>query len=126
MTLTFSDVGSGGDIHYYGGGTIGSGTYQPDARAISPLSSGSVLAGTSRTAWLSSFTNQPANGSWTLFVADVVGGNGAPTVSSWGLTLDLVPVPEATQWAMCGVMAVFGVGYYLRVRRQVLGKADKP
>ncbi|TAK99473.1 MAG: PEP-CTERM sorting domain-containing protein [Verrucomicrobia bacterium] len=121
MNVTFDDSAST-DIHFYGGTGIPSGSYQPDARNVSPLSSGSVLAGASRSAWLSSFTNQSANGSWTLFVADVVGGNGAPTVTSWGLSLDLVPVPEASQWAMCGAMAVFGAGYFWRVRKQAMRK----
>jgi hypothetical protein len=49
----------------------------------------------------------------------VVSGNTA-SVSSWGLVLDLVPVPEVSQWTMCGAMAVFGVGYFLHVRKQVL------
>lgn len=122
INVTFNDSAAT-DIHYYGGLGVPTGSYQPDARNISPLSSGSVLAGFDRAnsgAWLSSFTNQSANGSWTLFVADVVGGGSGPTVTSWGLTLDLVPVPEASQWAMCGAMAVFGAGYFWRVRRQVL------
>ncbi len=122
MLVTFDDTGAGGDIHYYGGLTTPSGVYEPDARNISPLSSGSVLAGFDRAgsgAWLSSFTNQSANGSWTLFVADVVSSGSPSSISSWGLSLDLVPVPEASQWAMCGAMAVFGAGYFWRVRQQV-------
>ncbi|TAL05897.1 MAG: PEP-CTERM sorting domain-containing protein [Verrucomicrobia bacterium] len=128
MAVTFDD-GAATDIHFYGGTGIPSGSYQPDARNVSPLSSGATLAGFDRAtsgAWLSSFTNQSANGSWTLFIADVVGGGSGPTVTSWGLTLDLVPVPEASQWAMCGAMAVFGAGYFYRVRRKVLsGNKDR-
>ncbi|TAK97781.1 MAG: PEP-CTERM sorting domain-containing protein [Verrucomicrobia bacterium] len=118
MAVTFDDTASNGDIHYYGGSGVPTLAYEPDARNISPLSSASLLAGASRTAWLGSFTNQSANGSWTLFIADVVGGGSGPSVTSWGLTLDLVPVPEASQWAMCGAMAVFGAGYFWRVRRR--------
>lgn len=121
INVTFDDSAST-DIHFYGGTGIPSGSYQPDARNVSPLSSGATLAGFDRAnsgAWLNSFTNQSANGSWTLFIADVVGGGSGPTVTSWGLTLDLVPVPEASQWAMCGAMAVFGAGYFWRVRGQV-------
>ncbi|TAK92755.1 MAG: PEP-CTERM sorting domain-containing protein [Verrucomicrobia bacterium] len=124
INVTFND-GAATDIHYYGGTGIPSGSFQPDARNISPLSSGATLAGFDRAnsgAWLSSFTNQSANGSWTLFIADVVGGGTGPTVTSWGLSLDLVPVPEASQWAMCGAMAVFGAGYFWRVRKQVTGE----
>jgi MYXO-CTERM domain-containing protein len=34
------------------------------------------------------------------------------------LDVTLTAVPEASSWAMGGVMALVGAGYFLRVRRQ--------
>ena len=51
---------------------LASGTYQPDGRAADPLE---VTAASPRTRDLSRFNGQLAGGAWTLFIADVAGGD---------------------------------------------------
>jgi hypothetical protein len=80
------------DIHSYGGngGAPITGIWQPDGRNVDPQL---VLDTDARTATLSSFTNQVANGTWTLFVSDQTGGQQS-TLQSWNLTIS-TGVPEA-------------------------------
>lgn len=69
------------------------GLFQPDARTESPLS---VLDTSPRSAFLDSFNGLDANGSWTLFVADLSGADEA-TFESWGLTIaGVIPEPSTT------------------------------
>ena len=112
MTVTFADSAINGDIHYYGGTGVPSGTYQPDARNISPLSSAAALSLFDRGnngAWLNSFTNLDVSGTWTLFVADVVGGGSPSTVADWGLTIDYLNVPEPSVVALAGLGLALGL-----------------
>lgn len=94
------------DIHTYAtGGASGLivGTWQPDGRNIDPQF---AIDTDPRTAMLSSFTNQPANGTWTLFIADMGAGGGQSTLVSWGITLTTQsPVPEPTT----GSLLILGV-----------------
>jgi subtilisin-like proprotein convertase family protein len=94
MNVTFSDaaatdVHSGLSTTY---GTLATGTYQPDGRAADP---DEVLDSSPRTLSFSGFTGQVASGDWTLFIADVAGGETA-TLGSWNLTLTTTAVPEPT------------------------------
>src|ERR1051326_4397375 len=86
-SVTFADSAVNGDVHEYRIKLFGdentpispapsplTGTWAPDGRNISPLSSGTVLAATPRSALLSSLNGLDPNGSWTLFVADVATG----------------------------------------------------
>jgi subtilisin-like proprotein convertase family protein len=82
----------------------GTGTYQADGRNISPLSSRSLFDLTSPTALLRSFNGLNANGNWTLFLADVSGGD-VSTVTSWGL--DIAAVPEPASLIEGGVAMLF-------------------
>jgi subtilisin-like proprotein convertase family protein len=79
------------------------GTWQPDARDIDPLSAPSAFdaAGTAN---FDVFSDQDPNGQWTLFVADVSAGGGQSTVSSWGMQIEEVPEPAG------GMLAIFGAG----------------
>lgn len=95
MNVTFSDAAAT-DVHTglsttYG--TLATGTYQPDGRAADP---DEVLDSSPRTLSFSGFIGQVASGDWTLFIADVAGGETA-TFESWNLTLTTsAAVPEPT------------------------------
>ena len=95
MNVTFSDAAAT-DVHTglsttYG--TLATGTYQPDGRAADP---NEVLDSSPRTLSFAGFTDQIASGYWTLFIADVAGGETA-TLESWDLTLTTAAaVPEPT------------------------------
>jgi subtilisin-like proprotein convertase family protein len=101
MNVTFSDAATV-DVHTglsstYG--TLATGTFQPDGRAADP---DEVLDSSPRTLSFSGFTSQVASGNWTLFIADVAGGDTA-TLDSWGLSLTTEPaaaVPEPSSLAL--------------------------
>ncbi|MCX6880646.1 MAG: proprotein convertase P-domain-containing protein, partial [Verrucomicrobia bacterium] len=81
-------------------------TYQPDARAADP----DLVTDTSpRSLYLSGFTGQVADGNWTLFVADLSGGEVA-TLDNWSLSLTVVPEP--------GVALLGGLGLLTLLRRR--------
>ena len=77
-------------------------------RNISPLSSGSVLGSTRPTALLSSFNGVNLNGNWTLFVADVSGGD-VSRVTSWGVDISAVPEPGSLVEGAVAVLFLGGV-----------------
>jgi len=90
FTVTLSDAAAT-DIHAYSsGGPAVVGSYQPDGRNVDPLV---VLDTDSRGAMLSSFNNYSAAGVWTLFFADMAGGNQQSTLESWSLEINAVPEP---------------------------------
>lgn len=91
FSVTLSDAGAT-DIHNYGTG-IASGTYQADGRNIDPASSPSAFDGASRLTFAGTFNGMNPNGDWTLFFADMAGGGGTPTLSSWDLEITAVPEP---------------------------------
>ena len=110
LNVTFSDTGSS-DIHLYqtvpgySTGIANGSIWQPDGRAVSPLS---VTGADPRTALLSSFNGLDPNGDWTLFVADLSNG-GVSTVVSWGLDIETTQnsgpsVPDSgSTWALLGL-----------------------
>ena len=109
---------SGTNIHNYQNGgsyTLSSGqligTWAADGRNISPLSSGAIFDAASTAANLASYNGTTANGTWTLFIADLSGG-GQSTLVSWGLTISTVPEPQT--WAMLAG----GAGMLLMFRRR--------
>lgn len=103
LNVTFSDMGAN-NIHFYGGGSVPTGTWQPDGRAIDPLSAASAfdLAGTATFA--NRFSGMNPNGEWTLFIADVSGGGGSPTVTSWGLGMTVAPEPMNMAAGLFGLL----------------------
>ena len=105
MNVTLNDAAV---LNIHNVGAPGAGPYQPDGRNISPLSSGSVFDGTTPTALLSSFYGLNANGNWTLFVADVSGGD-VSTVTSWGLDIAAVPEPGSLIEGAVAVLFLGGV-----------------
>jgi len=96
MNVTFVDDGTAfgttqGDINLYAGVPNPGGLWNPDN------TSGS----------LTSFLSTSPNGTWSLFIADLSGG-GVTTVSSWGLQMDIVAVPEAETWIAAALAGAFG------------------
>ena len=79
----------------------GGGTYFADGRAVSP--NGNL--GVSPTAGLEVLNGHNANGTWTLFLADMAGGDQSMLVS-WGL--DISVVPEPVTWALLAFAGLMG------------------
>ena len=96
------------DVHLYrsfaysinGGGQL-TGAWQPDGRTLDPLSPGSAFDGATRSETLSLFNGLDANGTWTLFVADVSSG-GESTLNGWGLQITTVPEPSVVGLLVLG------------------------
>jgi subtilisin-like proprotein convertase family protein len=100
FNVTLDDQASNGDVHQYRltlkgsnttslGGAL-TGIWAPDGRAIDP---DLVLTTSAREQLLADFNHLNANGTWTLFVADLETG-GAAKLASWGLEISGVPEPE--------------------------------
>lgn len=102
--VTLDDQGDDGNIHNVANPTSGSGvSYTPDGGS------------------LASFNGLNPNGTWTLFFADLSGGD-ASTLVSWGL--DITAVPEPTTWALlifAGVAGSVGVGRWVQRRVRSAG-----
>jgi subtilisin-like proprotein convertase family protein len=115
MNVTLADGSSWngnailGNIHTAGATPAGI-YYNPDNSAI-----------TSGSGTLGSFAGGPANGTWTLFVADLSGG-GLTTVQSWGLQMDIVAVPEVETWVAAALAGMFGAFW---LSRQIFGGVGK-
>ncbi|MDB4383948.1 hypothetical protein N9042_00450 [bacterium] len=112
MMVLFSQLGLN-DIHDYRTPVTGdpstplsstlTGTWQPDSRNTDPSL---VLDTDPRTADLSAFVGNPADGTYTLFVADMSSGN-VHQLDSW--TLNIETVPEVSSFLMvvlgsCGLL----------------------
>ena len=92
MNVTLSDAGAAnGSIHAASG--IPAGLWLPD--------SASTLSGT--------FAGMTANGTWTLFLADLTTGGGVSTLNSWGLTINAVSVPEPGFYGMLASALLLGL-----------------
>jgi subtilisin-like proprotein convertase family protein len=90
------------------------GTYLADGRTVDP--NGTFSPGMATPAQLNVFNTHTANGTWTLFLADLAGGD-VSTLVSWGLEVSVVPEP--TTWAMIGFGALLVGGRLLSFRRRV-------
>jgi subtilisin-like proprotein convertase family protein len=114
FNVTLSDSAMS-DIHTYqttttpSAGSPLTGTWRPDGRITDP---DIVAFGDSRPALLSSFNGLSANGSWTLYVADLNGGD-VHTLQSWSITVTGI-VPESGS----AVLAVTAAGLLLSRRRR--------
>lgn len=99
LNVTLSDGGVNGDIHFYGNVSgfatkISNGSgFTADGRNIDPASSPSSFDSGSRSSFASTFGGMDPNGTWTLFFADMSGGGGTSTLSSWDLEITAVPEP---------------------------------
>ena len=109
------------DVHLYrtfsyllnGSGQL-TGQWQPDGRALDPLSAGSAFDSAARSNPLSVFNGADPNGLWTLFVADV-SPLGESTLVSWGLTV-AVPEPGSVPLILVGLA---GGMVWARARRRI-------
>jgi subtilisin-like proprotein convertase family protein len=100
FNVTLSAAGTH-DVHFYDqfspsfdtDGAL-TGTWQPDARGIDPLS---ALAAFDAPGSLnfSVFNGLDPNGDWTLYIADASAGGEQSTVLSWGLQIDAGTEPAA-------------------------------
>lgn len=110
------------NIHDYQSGGPGSytliggqltGTWGADGRNIDPQSSPATFDTTtpSATPLYDAFGGKSADGTWTLFVADLSSG-GQATMANWALSV--VTVPEPQTWAL----AASGVGMLLVMSRR--------
>jgi subtilisin-like proprotein convertase family protein len=118
MNITLATGGSLGDIHWYGGSGIPDGTYAPDGRTVSPLSAPSAFNADGNTGF-GSFTGGNPNGTWTLFLSDVVASGNPSTLVSWGLEIEAVPEP--TTWALiifAGLAGAVKLGGWVQRRRR--------
>jgi len=111
LDITLADDGfnGGGDfanIHLYGGGNSVGTLWNPDNHNAG-------ISTTAASGSLGSFTT--ANGTWTLFIADLSGG-GVTTVQDWGLQMDIVAVPEIETWIAAALAGAFGAFW---VNRQI-------
>jgi hypothetical protein len=105
--VTFDDAGL--NIHGYGntppvnGNGQVTGTWAPDGRNINPQSTPGVFDSASTAANFAVFNglnNGSLNGSWTLFLADVVADGFAPTLNLNDATLTITTVPEPQTMAL--------------------------
>ena len=105
--ITLDDA-SPTDVHVYGGngGSQLTGPYAPDARNVNPAT---VLNTDARTAFLGAFNGLDANGNWTLFIADLSGGD-VSTLVSWELDITAVPEPATMALGIFGGVLALGGG----------------
>jgi hypothetical protein len=93
--VTLSDAGTGGNIH----------AVQTPGSAVSYTPDGGSLA---------SFNGMNPNGTWTLFFADMSGGN-TSTLNGW--SLDITAVPEPVNVALAIFGGLLGVWRVVRCRQ---------
>ena len=100
MTVTLSDGGTvNGSIHNAAGAPTG--TWLPDTTAT--LSS--------------TFGGMAADGTWTLFLADMSVGGGTSELNSWGLEVTAVPEPWETG-VLFGIAGMAAAGFEMWKRRR--------
>jgi len=110
-SITLSSSGSWDNIHDVAGNPAG-GTYLADGRTVSPNGD---FNGASTSAGLNLLDTHNVNGTWTLFLADLSGGDQS-TLVSWGLEVSVVPEP--TTWALIGFVALLAGGKLVSRRRR--------
>jgi subtilisin-like proprotein convertase family protein len=79
----------------------------------------------SATTFASTFSGMNASGTWTLFLSDLSAGDQSRLVS-WGLSLDVNPIPEPTTWAAIIFGAMFTSAQIVRKRRMATRRRNIP
>ena len=105
MNITLSDTGINGNIQDAVSDTSLSGTYIP---------SGGSMA-------FQGYNGMNPNGNWTLFIADIYGEYRATsqTLTSWSLTLDVVPEPVNVALGVFGMLFAVIVVVSRRAKRRI-------
>jgi subtilisin-like proprotein convertase family protein len=114
MSLTLASDGAHDDIHWYGFGSMPTGTYLPDGRAIDPLSAPNLFDAAATTASFATMAGLQPNGAWTLFVADVSAGGGQSLLTGWSLEIVTVPEPATTALLALGIVVVVAAACWSR------------
>lgn len=84
-----------------------------DHGTIQNETGGSVLGGSYNPAGgLVNFNGSVANGTWSLFYADLSGGGGASTLNSW--SLEITAVPEPVNVALTVFLSIVGAAVLVR------------
>jgi len=126
LTVLLNRVGkgSGSEPQFtYGYATAGMNVTLDDAAATSihdvqnPTSGGSYKPDGDL---LSNLNGKSANGTWTLFLADMSGGS-VSSVASWGLDINVVPEPVT--WALAIFAGVVVMTQFIRRKYQGRTKA---
>jgi hypothetical protein len=91
------------------------GNYQPDGRFVS-LNDADLKDSTPRTRMLSQFTNEAADGGWTLSLVRVDGSPYPSTLQSWSIEVETTAVPEPG--AALPSMLLVCSGLYVRFIRR--------
>jgi subtilisin-like proprotein convertase family protein len=110
LDVTFSDSAFG-DIHLTPdtGSTL-TGTFQVDGRQVDPQL---VLDTSPRSTFLSSFDGLFPDGTWTLFVADMAGGDvDTSTLVSWGIDITVVPEPDSLSLLLVGLVGIGSIRFF--------------
>ena len=92
-----------------------------------PETPGSVFSGTYQAAGtVGAVSGSAADGTWTLYFADVAAGGGQPILNGWSLNITAVPEPANLALIIFGVgMVGFGIIRYFRSsRKSVLPSAQ--
>jgi hypothetical protein len=104
---------------YNGSGQL-TGSWQPDGNTVSPLSSPASFSANPSGSGLNSFNGLSPDGTWTLFLADVVSGGPQPQILSYGLDITTVPEPVDTALGIfAGLFILVGLWRTGLVRRLV-------
>ncbi|MDB6110085.1 MAG: peptidase and in kexin sedolisin [Pedosphaera sp.] len=124
LNITLSDHLGASNIHWYqnAGYTLNGsgqliGTWSADGLALNLQASPSAADGATPTAGLGSFDGSDANGTWTLFLADLAGGEQS-TLVGWSLQVAAVPEPASGSLLLLGAAAMAGVTWRRRASRR--------
>jgi subtilisin-like proprotein convertase family protein len=105
MDVTLDDSAVLGNIHSVSV-PAAAGVYQPDGQNIDPQSPPADFGNPlNPTALLGSFNGGDPNGTWTLFIADVQGGD-VTAVQSWSLSIE-VPEPSCVALFLGGMIVLY-------------------
>jgi subtilisin-like proprotein convertase family protein len=117
LDVTFSDSAFT-DIHLApdSGNSPLTGTFQVDGRNVDPQL---VLDNSLRSTFLSSLDGVSPDGTWTLFVADMAGGDttDTSTLVSWGINITVAPEPNSLSLLVVG-LGIIGIAMFFGGKAQ--------